>query len=316
MCEANGWKFLNSSEALKDEKTGFAKTSYTISDGLHLSKDGCTALFDYIRTHAYESTDRRPKPLSKVPERAETPPDLITSDPLKSANASSSSKIDVTFTATEGGTLTGSTEQSVRPGANCTAVTAVPAEGYVFSGWSCTSGRIDDTAAAELTFTVPSDSNAFGGIVVTATFEPVAQYTVTFKVSNAAGATLGAENADAVSINVKSGGTAGTYITLNAGYTAVLDKASQDAGAELKDGKVTVTNVTQEMNIVIVVTAAATPTPAATAVPATQAPASPSPSPSPTPEPASSVPTAEPASSAASAVTAPSASPDPGAQGS
>ena len=35
--------------------------------------NGVNALFDYIRTHAYITKDTRPTPLSKVPERNETP---------------------------------------------------------------------------------------------------------------------------------------------------------------------------------------------------------------------------------------------------
>ena len=82
MAEELGYKFLDSSEALKDEDTGFAKTDYTISDGVHLSKKGMQTLFDYVRTHSYETEDRRPKPLKTVPGRKETPPDIITEDPL------------------------------------------------------------------------------------------------------------------------------------------------------------------------------------------------------------------------------------------
>ncbi|WP_294496925.1 SGNH/GDSL hydrolase family protein [uncultured Gemmiger sp.] len=66
MCEENGWKFLNSAEALKGQD-GYAKEGYTESDGIHLTRDGMDALFDYIRTHSYVTEDDRPA-LSSIPE--------------------------------------------------------------------------------------------------------------------------------------------------------------------------------------------------------------------------------------------------------
>ncbi len=182
MCHRNDWKFINSSEVLKDEKTGFAKTNYTLGDGLHLSKEGCDALFNYFRTHSYLTEDRRPKPLSKIPERAETPPDLITKDPLKTAGgSSSSSKINVTFNCTDGGSLTGETEQSVAAGSYCSGVTAVPNEGYYFVGWTCAYG--ETTRDATIVYQVPSDAADYGGIVVTAKFEQKETATATPKAS-------------------------------------------------------------------------------------------------------------------------------------
>lgn len=68
MCETNDWKYLNSYEALTDTATGYAKTGYLASDGLHLSETGLRTLFTYIRTHAYITEDDRPKPLAEIPE--------------------------------------------------------------------------------------------------------------------------------------------------------------------------------------------------------------------------------------------------------
>lgn len=34
---------------------------YTLSDGVHLSKEAVTAYFTYVRTHAYVTQDRRPE---------------------------------------------------------------------------------------------------------------------------------------------------------------------------------------------------------------------------------------------------------------
>ena len=61
MCDANGWKFLNSAEALKDAATGYAKDGYVeSSDGIHLTRAAMDALFTYIRTHSYVTEDTRP----------------------------------------------------------------------------------------------------------------------------------------------------------------------------------------------------------------------------------------------------------------
>lgn len=82
MCEENDWKFLDSSEALKDESTGYAKTGYTDSDGLHLSQKGLQALFTYIRTHSYITDDDRPKPLTEIPTIIGVPSGLFQVNPL------------------------------------------------------------------------------------------------------------------------------------------------------------------------------------------------------------------------------------------
>ncbi len=84
MCEKNGWKYLNSSEALIDSSTGYAKSGYMVSDGLHLAQQGLTALFDYIRTHAWITDDDRPKPLAAIPNIIGVPDGLIRTDPLTS----------------------------------------------------------------------------------------------------------------------------------------------------------------------------------------------------------------------------------------
>ncbi|MBC5582513.1 hypothetical protein H8S23_13445 [Anaerofilum sp. BX8] len=177
MAQELGYKFLNSAEALKDEKTGFAKWDYTISDGIHLNKDAMEAMFAYFRTHSYITEDTRPKPLKSIPERKETPPDIISSDPLavhtdKPKATATPEGLPVVFTVSDtaaGGTLEGKLEQTVAPGAACTKVKAVPKEGYEFAGWGCTVGRIEDTSNPELTFQVPG--NATEKIVVTATFK-------------------------------------------------------------------------------------------------------------------------------------------------
>lgn len=66
MCEENGWKFLNSAEALKDETTGFARSGYVEADGIHLTTAAFDAFFSYVRTHSYITEDDRPA-LQPVP---------------------------------------------------------------------------------------------------------------------------------------------------------------------------------------------------------------------------------------------------------
>lgn len=164
MCEENGFKFLNSSEVLRDSTTGWAKTDYTLSDGVHLSKVAVTAYFNYVRTHAYVAEDRRPQPLGTIPTPDGVPANLITQDPIAVRGA----KVPLEFVATNGGKLSGSTSQLVKKGGTASAVTAVPEEGFVFAGWTASTGGSYNSATIQ--FTMPADANA-GGVVLTAHFK-------------------------------------------------------------------------------------------------------------------------------------------------
>lgn len=289
MCQDNGWKFLNSSEALKDPATGFCKKEYTVTDGLHLSKEGCTALFNYIRTHAFETADRRPKPLKSIPKRAETPPDIITKDPLKSDQPT---KVDVTFVAGDGGTLAGETEQSLKPGSVSGAVTAVPNEGFEFAGWTCAYSGVSDLESATITYTVPSDAASYGGIFITASFKPIG-YQVKFMVSSLEGGAFVERDTtnQTVTVSVLSGKTATAVLRLAEGYTlaeSTLYKAKKNA-----DGTYTlsVENVTSDLELTVRLQKLATATPSPSPSPSAGPSASPDPSatpggePSPTPGP-------------------------------
>lgn len=165
MCEDNGYKFLNSAEVLRDSATGWAKTDYTLSDGVHLSKTAVTAYFDYVRTHAYLAEDRRPQPLGSIPTPDGVPANLISQDPIAVRGA----KVPLEFVATHGGSLSGTTSQLVKKGGTASAVTAVPAEGFVFAGWTASTGA--SYSSATIQFTMPADANA-GGVVLTAHFTP------------------------------------------------------------------------------------------------------------------------------------------------
>ena len=164
MCEENGFKFLNSAEVLRDAATGWAKTDYTLSDGVHLSKTAVTAYFDYVRTHAYITEDRRPQPLGSIPQPDGVPANLITSDPIAVRGA----KVPLEFVATNGGKVSGSTSQLIKKGGTASTVTAVADEGFVFAGWTASSGG--SYSSATISFTMPQNADA-GGVVLTAHFK-------------------------------------------------------------------------------------------------------------------------------------------------
>ena len=193
LAEDRGCYFLNSSSALKDSTTGFARDGYTIEDGYHLSEPGVKALFDYIRTHALETEDRRPA-LSPVPRRNEPEPYIIdggiphrgsvagSGTGTSSDSASEKAEgMEIVFVCNDDkmGALTGETEQIIMPGETCSAVQAVAAEGYQFSYWSCTEGRISDVSAAELVFTTPNWLTEEDTVIVTANFIKISECTVT-----------------------------------------------------------------------------------------------------------------------------------------
>lgn len=164
MCEENGFKFLNSAEVLRDDTTGWAKTDYTLSDGVHLSKKAVEAYFTYVRTHAYQTEDHRPQPLGSIPQPDGVPANLITKDPIAVRGA----KVPLEFVAEHGGTLSGTTSQLVKKGATAGAVTAVPDAGFVFAGWTASSGG--SYSSATISFTMPQNADA-GGVVLTAHFK-------------------------------------------------------------------------------------------------------------------------------------------------
>ncbi len=173
LCEELGVKFLNSSEALKDEQTGFAKTDYTIGDGIHLSKTGMQALFDYIMTHAYITEDDRPKPLNDVPNREETPTGIISEDPLAVRGA----RVNIFFASSDAslGSVSGEVEQSVKRTLSTESVTAQAnyENGGIFIGWSVEVGSIANPASPSLVYTVPDIDDNVTQITVTANFAKV-----------------------------------------------------------------------------------------------------------------------------------------------
>lgn len=148
MCEQLGVKFLNSAEALKDAN-GYGNVDYYQSGDIHLKPAALKVLLKYLRTHAYETEDRRPD-TSNIPTRAE-----YTANPSSAVEAPSSSEVassSVVEDKTEyqagyrvdktGGTLTCGNESGksltvkVTSATQSVTVTAVPEDGYVFVKWS------------------------------------------------------------------------------------------------------------------------------------------------------------------------------------
>ena len=85
MCEQLGVKFLNSAEALKDAN-GYGNVDYYQSGDIHLKPAGLKVLLKYLRTHVYETEDRRPD-TNNIPTRAE-----YTAKPSSAVEAPSSSE--------------------------------------------------------------------------------------------------------------------------------------------------------------------------------------------------------------------------------
>ena len=149
MCEQMGLKFLNSAEALKDAN-GYGREDYYQTGDIHLKPVGLKAMLSYLRTHAYQTDDRRPD-TANIPTRAEyTPnPSSAVTAPSSSEAAGSSEGQSVLYQAAYrvdkngGGTLSSGSDSGktslsyeVTSAAQSISVTAVPQDGYVFVRWS------------------------------------------------------------------------------------------------------------------------------------------------------------------------------------
>ena len=148
MCEQMGLKFLNTAEVLKDAN-GYGREDYYQSGDIHLKPAGLKALLSYLRTHAYQTDDRRPD-TANIPKRAEytANPSSAVAAPSSSEAASSSEGQSVLYQAAyrvdkNGGTLSSGSDSGktaltydVTSTAQSVSVTAVPQEGHVFVRWS------------------------------------------------------------------------------------------------------------------------------------------------------------------------------------
>ena len=93
MCEQLGVKFLNTAEVLKGEN-GYGQPDYYTDGDIHLKSAGLKAALNYLRTHAYQTEDRRPD-TNNIPTRAE-----YTANPSSAVEAPSSSE-EVSSSAVE-----------------------------------------------------------------------------------------------------------------------------------------------------------------------------------------------------------------------
>ena len=149
MCEQMGLKFLNTAEVLKDAN-GYGREDYYQTGDIHLKPAGLKALLSYLRTHAYQTDDRRPD-TANIPKRAEytANPSSAVAAPSSSEAASSSEEQSVLYQAAYrvdkngGGTLSSGSDSGktvltydVTSAAQAVSVTAVPQEGHVFVRWS------------------------------------------------------------------------------------------------------------------------------------------------------------------------------------
>ena len=148
MCEQMGLKFLNTAEVLKDAN-GYGREDYYQSGDIHLKPAGLKALLSYLRTHAYQTDDRRPD-TANIPKRAEytANPSSAVAAPSSSEAAGSSEEQGVLYQASyrvdkTGGTLSSGSDSGktslsyeVTSAAQSISVTAVPQDGYVFVKWS------------------------------------------------------------------------------------------------------------------------------------------------------------------------------------
>ena len=149
MCEQMGLKFLNTADVLKDAN-GYGREDYYQTGDIHLKPAGLKALLSYLRTHAYQTDDRRPD-TANIPKRAEytANPSSAVAAPSSSEAASSSEEQSVLYQAAYrvdkngGGTLSSGSDSGktaltydVTSAAQAVSVTAVPQEGHVFVRWS------------------------------------------------------------------------------------------------------------------------------------------------------------------------------------
>ncbi|MEG0616811.1 MAG: GDSL-type esterase/lipase family protein [Oscillospiraceae bacterium] len=150
MAKEMGIKLLNSNEILRGED-GFGKKDYfATEDGIHMNETGAKEFIKYVRTHAYEGKDTRPD-TKNIPKRRKAP--AATSSSQASPSNTSSSKAPIKYATVNYrvkvengkalGTLKGEgfsdeTQRAFTYSKDITSftITAVPAEGYLFSKWS------------------------------------------------------------------------------------------------------------------------------------------------------------------------------------
>lgn len=170
-------KFLNSAEVLKDPATGYTKAGYLDTDGIHFNQAGMTALFSYIRTHAYDGEDRRPT-LTTVPTHVEAPAPVISDDPLaddsSSATIGSSTSdkgaVKVKYKIVGNGTAKGATAVDL---GGVIAFTVKPADGFHIAKIAPSAGSltVSPNASTGGSAQLKNTAASSGTITITVTFE-------------------------------------------------------------------------------------------------------------------------------------------------
>lgn len=155
LCSELGYKFLNSSEVLKN-RDGYGESTYFDSSTGVFSKSGVNTLLSYVSGHAWETGDRRPD-TSDIPQRAASAATETAATPTPTPTTHK-----VSYLSEEGkGTLSGNgqtgaynLEFEAKDG-DIVTVTAVPADGFVFYKWSdgLTSAVRSDTITQDLSVT-------------------------------------------------------------------------------------------------------------------------------------------------------------------
>lgn len=170
------YKFLNSSELLRDTN-GYGKASYfTKEDGVHFVDSGARAFIDYVRTHPETTEDKRPD-TTNIPTRRAAP-----STTSSSSSSSSSEAVEyktITYSVdmdqkTAMGSLKNDTfdkkqsyTHTFKDEDKKFSITAVAADGYTFSKWS------DGVKEATRTDSVPKQS-----LKITAQFTKKTAFTI------------------------------------------------------------------------------------------------------------------------------------------
>lgn len=136
LCEAMGWKFLNSTEMLKNS-SGFAEETYFDRGAGTFSASGVNTLLSYVKSHAWQTNDQRPD-TNDIPKRAASAAGNVTAEPTPTPF-----KHKVSYAVEEGkGTLTGNGQTGVSAiefevnDKETVSITAVAASGYTFYKWS------------------------------------------------------------------------------------------------------------------------------------------------------------------------------------
>lgn len=136
LCEAMGWKFLNSTEMLKNS-SGFAEETYFDRGAGTFSASGVNTLLSYVKSHAWQTNDQRPD-TNDIPKRAASAAGSVMAEPTPTPF-----KHKVSYAVEEGkGTLTGNGQTGVSTiefevnDKETVSITAVAASGYTFYKWS------------------------------------------------------------------------------------------------------------------------------------------------------------------------------------